>query len=199
MWLPFFRIGMKTDLFQACDQCWVFQICWHIECSTLTVSYFKIWNNSAGIPSPPLALFIVILPKAHLTSHSRISDSRWMTTPSELILINFTYSYFWHFISAIFLGGLLTDSPSVFSSTKDVKVYLRLLTAVSKNWMPLKSSPRSEANTKYSILITLCSQFTGILEFLKLDNPGNHLFGLLRYEKDILNQKSKPAVSCLFL
>ena len=25
--LPFFGIGMKTDLFQACDNCWVFQIC----------------------------------------------------------------------------------------------------------------------------------------------------------------------------
>ena len=28
--------GMKTDIFQSCDHCWVFQICWHIECSTLT-------------------------------------------------------------------------------------------------------------------------------------------------------------------
>ena len=25
---------MKTDLFQSCGHCWVFQICWHIECST---------------------------------------------------------------------------------------------------------------------------------------------------------------------
>ena len=30
-------------------------------------------NSSTGIPSPPLALFVVILPKAHLTSHSRMS------------------------------------------------------------------------------------------------------------------------------
>ena len=29
--LPFFGIGMKTDLFQSCGHCWVFQICWHIE------------------------------------------------------------------------------------------------------------------------------------------------------------------------
>ena len=29
-----------------------------------------------GIPSPPLALFIVMLPKAHLTSHSRMSGSK---------------------------------------------------------------------------------------------------------------------------
>ena len=34
--LPFFGIGMKTDLFQSCGHCWVFQICWRIECSTLT-------------------------------------------------------------------------------------------------------------------------------------------------------------------
>ena len=64
--------------------CWVFQICWHNECSTWTASSFKIQNSSAGIPSPPLALFIVMLSKAHLTSHSWMSGSRWVTTPSWL-------------------------------------------------------------------------------------------------------------------
>ena len=76
-----FGIGMKTDLFQSCGHCWVFQICWHIECSTFTTSSFRIWNSSTEIPSPPLALFTVMLPKAHLTSHSRMSDSRWLITP----------------------------------------------------------------------------------------------------------------------
>ena len=79
--LLFFGIGMKTDLFQSCGHFLVFQICWHIECSTFTASSFRIWNSSTGIPSPPLALFIVILPKAHLTSHPRMSGSRWVTTP----------------------------------------------------------------------------------------------------------------------
>ena len=32
----------------------------------------------------PLALFVVMLSKAHLTSHSRISGSRWVITPSWL-------------------------------------------------------------------------------------------------------------------
>ena len=64
--LPFFGIGMKTDLFQPCGHCWVFQICWHIECSTFTTSSFRIWNSSSGIPSPPLALFIVMLSKGYL-------------------------------------------------------------------------------------------------------------------------------------
>ena len=53
--------------FQSCSHCWVFQICWHIECSTFTASSWRIWNSSTGIPSPPLALFIVMLPKAQLT------------------------------------------------------------------------------------------------------------------------------------
>ena len=75
---------MKTDLFQSCSHCWVFQICWHIECSTFTASSLRIWNTSAGISSPPLALFVVMLPKAHLTSHSKLSGSRWVITPSWL-------------------------------------------------------------------------------------------------------------------
>ena len=75
---------MKTDLFQSCDHCWVFQICWHIECNTFTASSFRIWNSSTGIPSPPLALFIVMLSMAHLTSHSGLSGSRWVITPSWL-------------------------------------------------------------------------------------------------------------------
>ena len=74
---------MKADLFQSCGHCGVFQICWHIECNTFTASSFKIWNSSTGIPSPPLALFVVMLSKA-LTSHSRMSGSRSVITQSWL-------------------------------------------------------------------------------------------------------------------
>ena len=63
--LLFFGIGMETDLFQSCGYCWVFQICSHIEFSSFTASYSRYWNNSAEIPSPPLDLFVVMLPKAH--------------------------------------------------------------------------------------------------------------------------------------
>ena len=76
--IAFFGVEMKTDLFQSCGHCWVFQICGHIECSTFTASSFRICNSSTGIPWPPLALFVVMLPKAHLTSHSRMSGSRWV-------------------------------------------------------------------------------------------------------------------------
>ena len=45
---------------------------------------FRIWNSCTGIPSPPLVLFIVMLPKAYLTLHSRMSGSRWVIIPSWL-------------------------------------------------------------------------------------------------------------------
>ena len=53
--LTFFGIGMKTDLFQSCGHCWIFQICCLTECSSFRASSFKIWNSSTGIPSPPFS------------------------------------------------------------------------------------------------------------------------------------------------
>ena len=82
--LTFFGLGMETDLFLSCGHCWAFQIFWHIKWSTFTASSFRIWNSSTGIPLFPLALFIVMLPKAYLTSHSRMSGSRCAITPSWL-------------------------------------------------------------------------------------------------------------------
>ena len=77
----FFGIAFLWDwnenwTFQPCGHCWVFQICWHIECSTFTASSFRIWNSSARIPLLPLVWFVVMLPKTHLTSYSRMSGSR---------------------------------------------------------------------------------------------------------------------------
>ena len=95
----FFGIALLWDwngncLFPVLDHCWVFQICCHIECSTWTASSFTIWNSATGIPSLPPALFIVILPKAHLTSFCWLSGSTWVITPSWLSgsLRSFLYS-----------------------------------------------------------------------------------------------------------
>ena len=106
---------MKSDLFQSCGHCCVFQIYWHIECSILTASSFRIWNSSAAISSPALALFVVmLLRRAHLTSHSRMFDSRWLTTPSWLsgslrsFLYSFSvYSYYLFLISSASVRSLL--------------------------------------------------------------------------------------------
>ena len=86
-----------------CGHCWVFQMCWHIECSTFTASSFRIWNSSTGIPSPPLALFVVMLPTTHLTFHSRISGSRWVITPSWLS--RSLRSLYWDHSFMVFVSG----------------------------------------------------------------------------------------------
>ena len=82
----FFRIAFLRDWnengpFPVLWPVLSFQICWDIECSTFIASFFRIWNSSTGILSHPLALFIVMLSKAHLTSHSRMSGSRSVITP----------------------------------------------------------------------------------------------------------------------
>ena len=66
---------MKTDLFQSWGHCGVFQICWHIECSTFTTSSFRIWNSSTGIPSPlTLTLFVMLLRQGYGFSSGHV----WM-------------------------------------------------------------------------------------------------------------------------
>ena len=79
----FFGIAFLRDW----NENWPFPVLWpllsfpnlrQIECNTLTASSFRIWNSSTGIPSPQLALFVVMLPKAHLTLYSRMSGSRWV-------------------------------------------------------------------------------------------------------------------------
>ena len=64
--LPFLVIRMKGFV-QSCGHCWVIKICYYIGCRIFTESSFRIWNSSTGIPSPPWALFIVMIPKVHLT------------------------------------------------------------------------------------------------------------------------------------
>ena len=56
--IAFLGIEMKINLFQSCGHCWVFQICWHNECSTDTASPFRISNSSARIPSPLLPSYL---------------------------------------------------------------------------------------------------------------------------------------------
>ena len=76
-----------------------FQICWHVECSTFTESSFRIWNSSSGVPSPQLALFVVMLPKTHLTSHSgSLALGEW-----------------WHHCGYLGHEGLFLYSSSVYS------------------------------------------------------------------------------------
>ena len=108
---------MKTDNFQSCGHSWVFQICWHIECSTLAASSFRIWNSSTGILSPLIALFVLTLPKAHLTLHSRMSDCRWVIIPAllsgsprSLVYSSSMYPHYLFFIPSTSVRSILFQS-----------------------------------------------------------------------------------------
>ena len=85
-----------------------------LKCSTIIGSSFRIWNSSTEIPSSPLAMFIVMLLKAHLTLHSRTSGSRWMITPSWLsgslrsfLYSSFLYCYHLFLVSSAFVRSIL--------------------------------------------------------------------------------------------
>ena len=69
----FFAIFLLWDW----NENWSFKVLWSLLSFPNLLAYwmlyfnsvisFRIWNSSAGIPWPPLALFIVVLPKAHFT------------------------------------------------------------------------------------------------------------------------------------
>ena len=73
----FFGIACLWDW----NENWPFPVLWPLlSFPDLSVALsqhhlFRIWNSSTGIPSPPLALFVVMLSKTHLTSHSRMPGS----------------------------------------------------------------------------------------------------------------------------
>ena len=127
--LSFFVIRMHTDLFQSYGHCWVCQICWHIECSTFTISSFRIWNSSTGILSPPLALFLVMLSKAHLTSHSRMSQPRWVLTPSWLsgLWRSFFYSSSVYSCSLFLISSASVRSIPFLSFILPILIFLKCL------------------------------------------------------------------------
>ena len=99
----FFGIAFLYD----CNGNWPFPVLWSLLSFPCFLAYwvqhfhrigfiffFWIWNSSTGILSPPLALFIVMLPQVHVTLHFRISGSRWVITLSWLSFFNSLYKIF---------------------------------------------------------------------------------------------------------
>ena len=84
-----FGIAFLMDL----NENWPFLVLWPLLSFPNLLAYWVkqfnriilgILNTSGGIPLSPPALFVVMLPQAHLTSLSKMSSSRWMITPSWL-------------------------------------------------------------------------------------------------------------------
>ena len=96
---------MKADLFPLCGHCWDFQNAGILTAGFLTASTCRIWNSLTGIPWPPLALFILMLPKVNLTSHSRISHYR---CDHNIVVIWVTENFFFFFFT-VFTCILVTS------------------------------------------------------------------------------------------
>ena len=74
----------------------------------LTASSFRVWNSLGGIPSPPLALFLVMLPKAHLTSYSIwVTTPLWLSRSLRSVLYSSLYSCQLFLISYAYVRSLL--------------------------------------------------------------------------------------------
>ena len=82
----FFGLALLWDW----NENWPFPVLWPPLHFPNLLAYWALSQHHllgfeiAGNPSTPLGLFIVKLSKAHLTSYSRMSGSRWVTTPSLL-------------------------------------------------------------------------------------------------------------------
>ena len=138
-----------------------FQICWHNEWGTFTASSFRIWSSSTGIPLPPLALFMVMLPKAHLTSHSRMVGSKWVITSSWLF--GSWRSFLYHF--SVYSCHLLISSASIRSIpflSFTVPIFAWCVSLVSLTWGDLKSFPF------YCFPLFLCIDYWERLSFLSM-------------------------------
>ena len=92
----FFGLALLWDW----NENWPFPVLWPLLHFPNLLAYWALSQHHllgfeiAGNPSTPLGLFIVKLSKVHLTSYSRRSGSRWVTTPSLLSgsLRSFLYS-----------------------------------------------------------------------------------------------------------
>ena len=85
----FFGIAFLWDW----NENWPFPVLWPLMSFPNLLAYwvqhfhsiiFQDLKQLNWIPSSPLALFVVMLSKAHLTSHSKMSGSSWVITSSWL-------------------------------------------------------------------------------------------------------------------
>ena len=102
-WMSLFGIGMKTNFFQSCGHCWVFQICWHIECGTVTASSFRIWSSQMEFHH----LHLLFSQWCFLTHTWLHILSCWLQVSDYTIMIIWVLKIFFVQFFCIFLPPLL--------------------------------------------------------------------------------------------
>ena len=112
---------------------------------------------------PPLALFVVMLSKAHLTSHSKMSGSRWVITP---LWLSGSWRSFLYSSSVYSCHLFLISSASV----RSIQFLSFILPIFAWN-VPLKSViylKRSLVFPFYCFPLFLCIDHWGRLSYLSL-------------------------------
>ena len=97
----------------------IFQIWWHIVCSNLPASSFRIWNNSVGIPSPLLSLFIIMCLRPNFIELDKLCSMRsdwlavwlWFQSACPLMPSLSTYHLTWASLT-LDVGYLFTAAPA---------------------------------------------------------------------------------------
>ena len=121
------------------------------------VSSFRNLNSSAGIPSPPLGLYLVMLPKAHLTSQSRMSGSRLPRSFRPFLYSSYVYSCHLFLISSASVRSLLFMSFIVLSFEWNIP----LISPIFLKWsllfpILLLSSIALHCSLKEGVLVSHC-------------------------------------------
>jgi len=105
---------MKTDLFQSCGHCCIFQICWRVDCSTFTASSFRIWKSSGGYTSP--LLFSPLLSLAVWKASSDNHFASLLFFFSGMVLFTASCTYYGSLSIVLQAYRLLDLIPWVYSS-----------------------------------------------------------------------------------
>ena len=83
--LPFFCNGMKSDLFQSCGHCWVFQICLGMVLITAscTMSQTSIHSSSGTLSIRSNSLNLI----PSLGSHPLLGNLRTVSLPNSIVAL----------------------------------------------------------------------------------------------------------------
>ena len=140
----------ENNFFQSCGHCWVFQICWHIECTTFTTSSFRIWNSSTGIRRRQWHPTPVFLPGKSHGQRSLVGCSPWGRQEWDM-----TEQLHFHFsLSCIGEGNGNTLQCSCLENPRDRGAWWTAIHGVAQSWTWLKRLGSCKSSNWNSITST---------------------------------------------
>ena len=91
--LPFFGIWMKTDLFQSCGHCWVFQIFWHINATGVIKKCIPQWQKHVLAVVVPILINKDVVEPSYNYLKFRVQNHNYFCT-NLIVDCYYTFIYF---------------------------------------------------------------------------------------------------------